>query len=149
MFVATVLMSSAAYGQTTPVAAGECFPSSHIDKVVVEMKDGTTKRGALLCLGPGSFTLAERQSVGSFELDAVQEIRKAADPVWDGAAKGASVGLVLLALCAGHCPAEAVVRTAVGYGVFGLVLDAIDTNRDTIYRPANGRRLAAAFRLKF
>src|SRR5690349_6052040 len=109
MFVATVLMSSAAYGQTTPVAAGECFPSSHIAKAVVEMKDGAATRGALLTLGPRSFALGERKFVGGVVLIVVQEIRKAVGPGWGGVGKVASVGLVLLVLWAGECPDGAVV----------------------------------------
>jgi hypothetical protein len=164
-----VLLSTSAYAQTpntNPVrldadaASEECWPSSHIDKVVVQMADGTTKRGSLLCLGAGNFTLAEQQAVERFKLDDVRQIRKAADPVWDGAAKGASVGLVMLALCGGNCPPEVILRTALGYGMFGLILDAIDSNRDAIYRPAavaregrggnvGGTRLIAGFRMTF
>ncbi len=69
--------------------------------------------------------------------------------MWDGAAKGAAVSLVLLAFCSSHCPAEVILRTALGYGVFGLVLDAIDTNADTIYRPSAGKRVALGFHVRF
>ena len=150
MMAALLLASTEAYAQSVPAKADQpCFPSNHIDKVVVEMVDGTTKRGTLLCLGAATLTLAERQSIGSVPLDGVAQVRKAADPVWDGAAKGASVGLLMLALCAGHCPAEAVLRTTLGYGLFGLVLDSIDTNTDTIYRPKSVPRLAAGVRVRF
>jgi hypothetical protein len=152
MLVAVLLLvGTSASAQALPAAGttADCFPSNHIDKVVVQMADGTTRRGSLLCLGAGGLTLAEKQSVGRFRLDEVRQIRKAADPVWDGAAKGAAVSLVLLAFCTSHCPAEVIARTALGYGVFGLVLDAIDTNTQTIYRPSPAKRLALGFHVRF
>jgi hypothetical protein len=151
MFVVFVAVSPAAYAQAPPLAGAvpDCFPSSHIDKVVVKMADGSTRRGSLLCLGADGFTLAEKQTVGRFRIEDALEIRKSADPVWDGAAKGAAVSLILLVFCGGDCPAETIVRTAAAYGLFGLVLDSIDTNTDTIYRPSAGRRLTAGYRVRF
>jgi hypothetical protein len=153
LMLVAVLLSVPTFANAQALPAGEatpdCWPSNHIDKVVVQMVDGTTRRGSLLCLGGGGLTLAEQQSVGRFRLDEVRQIRKAADPVWDGAAKGAAVSLVLLAFCTSHCPAEVILRTAVGYGVFGLVLDAIDTNTQTIYRPSAAKRVAFGFHMRF
>jgi len=151
IFVVVLASSATAWAQaaapsTTP---SDCWPSSHIDTVVVRMTDGTVRRGSLLCLGDQSFSLAEKSRIGRYELREVQHIRKAADPVWDGAAKGASVGLVLLAFCGRHCPGEVILRTALGYGMFGLAIDAIDTHTDTIYRASPGKRVAAAFRVGF
>ena len=148
--VMSVSMSTAASAQTTASGASpECWPSSHIDKVVVEMADGTKKTGSLLCLGSEMLTLAQKQAIQPLRLDDVRRIRKAPDPVWDGAAKGASIGLVMLVLCGGHCSGEALLRTTAAYGLFGAALDAIDSHADTIYRPAAGRRVAAGFRVKF
>jgi len=152
MLVAVLLsVSTFANAQALPAADAtpDCWPSNHIDKVVVQMADGTTRRGSLLCLGAEGLTLAEKHSIGRFRLDDVRLIRKAADPVWDGAAKGAAVSLVLLAFCTSHCPAEVILRTALGYGVFGLALDAIDTNTNTIYRPSTTKRLAVGFHMRF
>ena len=152
MLVAVLLsVGTSANAQALPAADAtpDCWPSNHIDKVVVQMADGMTRRGSLLCRGGGGLTLVEKQSIGHFRLDDVRQIRKAADPVWDGAAKGAAVSLVLLAFCSNHCPAEVILRTALGYGVFGLALDAIDTNTDTIYRPSAGKRLALGFHMRF
>lgn len=146
MVVALLSVSTTAYAQA-PVPAGQCFPSSHVDKVVVQFNDGTAHRGSLLCLGPEDLTLAEKQAIGRFRLVNVLEIRKAADPVWDGALKGAAVGLVMLAFCTPHCSGEWIARTTLGYGVFGLALDAIDTNASTIYRPSREKRLAVGFRI--
>jgi hypothetical protein len=150
MFVAVLAFSTSAYAQAPSAApAPECFPSSQIDKVAVQMADGSTRRGSLLCLGTDGFTLAERQTVGRFRLEDVREIRKVADPVWDGAAKGAAVSLVVLVLCGGNCSGEAILRSAAAYGLFGLALDAINSNTDTIYRPSAAKRVTAGFRVRF
>jgi hypothetical protein len=113
------------------------------------MADGTTRRGALLCLGTEEFTLAEQRSVSRWRLDEVERISKAPDPVWDGALKGASAGLVMLVLCGGDCPAEMILRTTAGYALLGVTLDAIDTNRDTIYGPSRAKRASIGFRVRF
>ena len=151
MFVAVLALGTSAYAQAPPPAAPppDCFPSSQIDKVAVQMADGSTRRGSLLCLGTEGFTLAERQTVARFRLEDVREIRKVADPVWDGAAKGAAVSLVLLVLCGGNCSGETVFRTAAAYGLFGLALDSINSNTDTIYRPSAPKKMTAGFRVRF
>ena len=145
LVVAMLLISSAASAQATPEPA-PCWPSSHIDKVAVEMVDGTIRRGSLLCFGTADLTLVEKSAVGRFNLADVREVRKVADPVWDGALKGASVGLVMLIF---GCPAECALRSAGAYGLIGLIVDAIDTNRDTVYRPAPGQRASLGFRVRF
>jgi hypothetical protein len=48
--------------------------------------------------------------------------------------KGASVGLVMLALCAPHCSGEGVLRVTVAYAAFGGILDAAQGNNPTIFR---------------
>ena len=123
-----------------------CVPSSHIDKVVVTTADGRTLRGSLLCLGVDELMLAQKTAVGRFRLEEVWKVQKAADPVWDGALKGAAIGLLPLVF---GCKAECVLRTAAGYGLLGLAIDAIDTNTDTIYRSSNVRRVSAGFRMRF
>lgn len=143
--VAMLLVSSSAFAQNTSEPP-PCWPSSHIDKVTVEMVDGTIRRGSLLCFGTADLTLVEENAVGRFSLSDVRQVRKVADPIWDGALKGASVGLVMWIF---GCPAECAWRTAGAYGMLGLVLDAIDTNRDTIYRPAQGRRASLGFHVRF
>jgi len=123
-----------------------CVPLSHVDKVVVTTADGRILRGSLLCLSPDELMLAEKTSVDRFRLDEVWKIRKAADPVWDGALKGAAVGLLPLVF---GCPAECVLRSTAAYGLLGLAIDAIDTNRDTIYGSPNLQHASAGFRLRF
>jgi hypothetical protein len=133
-----------------PAAPRECWPSNHIDRVVVEMTDGTTLRGSLLCLGPVDFTLAAKDAIAHHPLTEVRRIRGAADPVWDGFLKGAAVGLIPLALCVGGhgCPpAGFIFRLMLGYGLAGLVIDAVTPTVETIYRPPAGRRAVIGFRL--
>jgi len=144
--IALLLVSTAASAQPPSDPATQCWPSSHIDKVVVDLADGTTRHGSLLCFGRDDLTVIERGSVGRFRLEDVRRVRKAADRVWDGALKGAAVGLVLAVF---GCPAECVLRASAAYGLLGLAVDAIDTNMDTVYRPAAGSRPALGFRVRF
>ena len=67
-------------------------------------------------------------------LDAVRRIRTPADPVWDGAAKGAAIPLIVWAVLCRDCRAEPFLKASLTYGVIGLTTDAIDTNRKTLYR---------------
>jgi hypothetical protein len=150
LLVSFLAAASPAFGQrVTPPAepAGACWPTSHIDKVVVQLNDGTTRRGSLLCLGSLDFAVAMKDGVTRYPLADVRQIRKAADSVWDGAAKGAATVLIPLILSRGHCPAGILLQTALGYGAFGLAIDAIDTHMDVIYRPSAGKRIAVGFRL--
>jgi hypothetical protein len=146
IFAVSAGVPALAAAQSAPSGATACFPSSHIDKVVVQMADATTRRGSLLCLGVENLTLAEKTGIGQFRLADVRRIRKAADPVWDGALKGAAIGLLPLVL---GCTAECVLRTAAAYALLGSVVDAINTNMDTIYRPTLAPRAALGFRVRF
>jgi hypothetical protein len=146
LVVGALMVSSAASAQTTAAAAGPCWPSSHIDKVVVHLEDGSTARGSLLCFGTEDLTVVEKSGVHRFRLEDIREVRKAADPVWDGALKGASLGLVMLVF---GCPAECVLRMSTGYALLGTLLDAIDTNADSVYRPGGGKRASVGFRVRF
>jgi hypothetical protein len=145
LLIGMLAVSSSAWAQSPPPAA-ECWPTNHIDKVVVQMADGTTRRGSLLCLGLEEMTLVDKSAVGRFRLADVRRIRKAPDAVWDGAVIGAAIGLIPLVF---GCPAECVLRTAGAYGLVGLVIDAVNSNMDTVYRPAAGKRAAVGFRVRF
>jgi len=144
--IGALMVSSVAWGQTVAALPAPCWPSSHIDKVVVHLTDGSTARGSLLCFGTDDLTLVDKEAVHRLRLDDVREVRKAADPVWDGALKGASIGLLMLVF---GCPAECVLRTAGAYALVGTVLDAIDTNADTVYRPRAAQRASVGFRVRF
>jgi hypothetical protein len=139
-------MSAPAWAQSSNEVPSPCLPSSHIDKVVVTMADGSARRGSLLCLGVDELTLAGADVVERFRLEDVWKIRKAADPLWDGALKGAAIGLLPLVF---GCPAECVIRTTAAYGLLGLAIDAVDTNRDTLYRSRGAQKSAIGLRVRF
>ena len=139
--------ASPAWAQSVASAPpSPCVPSSHVDKVVVTLEDRAIRRGSLLCLGADDLMLTGNAGVNRFRLDEVWKVRKAADPIWDGALKGAAFGLVPLIF---GCPAECVLRSTAAYGLLGLALDAVDTNTDTLYSSANRQRASAAVRVRF
>jgi len=146
LMISVLAIGSPAWAQSSAELPSPCVPSSHIDKVVVTMVDGRTLRGSLLCLGVDELMLAEKTAVNRFRLDEVRKVHKAADRVWDGALKGAAIGLVPLVF---GCPAECVLRSAAAYGLLGLAIDAIDTNTDTIYGSPSPQHASAGFRLRF
>jgi len=61
--------------------------------------------------------------------------------------KGAAVGLVIVALCAGECEAEYVLRGTLGYAAIGGAIDALQGNNKTIYQRQPGA--AVAWRVRF
>jgi hypothetical protein len=117
-----------------PALEDECVPNSNIDKVVVKLQDGSDQHGSLVCLGAGSLRLLQKQSMTTYKLEDVRLIRKRADPVWDGAVKGASVSLLLAILSGGDVPGNILLRTAAGYGLIGAIWDSVDGHQDTIYK---------------
>jgi hypothetical protein len=114
------------------------------DRVVVHMDEGPARTGTLLCMGPEEIMLA---GSGTLPLSKIQKIQKPRDSALDGMLKGAAVGLVILAFCAGECEAEYVLRSTLGYAAIGATLDALQGNNKTIYRrePA----AAVAWRVRF
>jgi hypothetical protein len=128
-------------------ASSECWAVA-AGRVAVRMMDGTTLHGTLLCLGKDDLVLSG-DSISKYSLDAVREIVRPADPVWDGAVKGAAVGAIILALCGGECANEYLLRAMVGYAAFGAILDGVDTHRAVLYRPGEPRRVAANVRWRF
>jgi len=147
LILSLLAIASPAWAQSSPEAApSPCVPSSHVDKVVVTLADRTTRRGSLLCIGADELMLAGEAGVNRFHLDEVWKVRKAADPLWDGALKGAAVGLLPLIF---GCPAECVLRSTAAYGLLGLAIDAIDTHTDALYRSAHPQRASAGIRVRF
>ena len=62
---------------------------------------------------------------------------KPADPVWDGAVKGAAVVLTMWGVSCGFCDAGEgnpyIWRAVGGYALLGATIDALQTHRKTIY----------------
>ena len=82
-------------------ASKECWPVT--TSQVIVRTDAGMRKGTLLCIGPDAVVLAGSDPL---PLSTVLEITRPRDGVLDGALKGAAVGLVVVALCAGECEAE-------------------------------------------
>jgi len=145
LLIVTFLVSSAsAYAQALDPAPSSCWPVATKGQVVVTRANGTTVKDTLLCMGRDEVQLA---TAGRVPLDSIQRIAKPRDGVLDGVLKGASVGLVVLALCSPNCGAEPVLRVTAAYGILGGILDAAQGNNTTIYKRGAGPSLA--WRIRF
>ena len=158
LLIAVVVLcaaTSSAYAQSAEMPAtraemeGECHAVSPTGQVHVTTSAGDTVRGTLMCLSDSRVWLLRNGRMSRIELDRVQRIRTPADPVWDGALTGALPPLLIWALlCQGDCPAEPFLRMSLTFGMVGLAGDAINTNRQTLYR-AERRTLGFRWSLKF
>lgn len=116
-------------------AEGACHAVMPTDQVLVSTAAGDTVRGTLMCLSEARVWILRDGRMSRIDLDRVRRIRTLADPVWDGALKGVIPPLLIWALlCRGDCPVEPFLRMSLTFGAIGLVGDAIDTNRRTLYR---------------
>ena len=133
---------------TASDVAHQCHPVSPTSEVVVATADGETIRGTLICLSPSHAWLARDGALSKMPLPLVRRIRTPADPVWDGAAKGAVIPLIMWAVFCHSCRAEPMLRASLAYGLIGLATDALETNRETVYR-ARGRSLSVGWTVGF
>jgi hypothetical protein len=129
--------------QTIAGSAG-CWPVTSRDQVVVHLDEGPVRKGTLLCMGPEEIMLT---GSGTLPLSTIQKIEKPRDGTIDGMLKGAAVGLLIFALCAGECEAEYVLRGTLAYAAIGATIDALQGNNKTIYRRPPGA--AIAWRVRF
>jgi hypothetical protein len=131
---------------TTATIAGSsgCWPVTSRDRVVVQMDEGPARTGTLMCMGPEEIMLT---GSGVLPLSRIRQISKPRDSYIDGMLKGAAVGLVILAFCAPECPGEYVVRATLGYATLGGIIDGLQGNNKTIYRPQP--KAALGFTLRF
>ena len=153
--LALVLVSggSASAQQPAPAAESEaarqCHPVLPTGEALVATADGETMRGTLICLSPSHTWLARDGAVSKIPLPLVRRILTPADPFWDGAAKGAVIPLIFWAvLCHSSCSTEPMLRASLGYGLIGLASDALDTNRETLYR-GRARSVSVGWSFKF
>ncbi len=130
--------------QQTIAGSARCWPVTSRDQVVVHLDDGPARKGTLLCMGPEEIMLT---GSGTLPLSKIQKIEKPRDGILDGMLKGAAVGLVIVALCAGECEAEYVLRGTLGYAAIGGAIDALQGNNKTIYQRQPGA--AVAWRVRF
>lgn len=144
LFLATMSSAFAQQSATGTIAGSStCWPVTSRDQVVVHMDDGPARKGTLLCMGPEEILLT---GSGTLPLSRIQKIQKPRDSELDGMLKGAAVGLIIVALCAGECEPEYILRATLGYAAIGATIDALQGNDKTIYqRP----RPAVRFRLRF
>ena len=130
-----------------PAAEGECQSVSPTDQVVVNTAAGETVRGTLMCMSESRVWLLRDGGMSRIDLRRVQRIRTPADPVWDGAVIGAAIPLIFWAILCHDCSADGMLRVTATYGAIGLVADAVNTNRRTLYRARPS--LAVGWSLKF
>ena len=128
--VMLLIAGSGAYAQTNGASSSSCWAVAIKGQVVITMNDGSRQKGTLACLGATEVVLA---GSGAIPIESIMRIDKPRDGILDGVLKGASVGLVMLALCAPHCSAEGVTRVTVAYAAFGGILDAAQGNNPTVF----------------
>ena len=132
----------------TTAADGDCLSVSPTGPVVVDTSAGPTIRGTLMCLSENGAWLLQEGRVAKIPLDDVRRIRTTADPVWDGAVRGAVIPLIFWAVLCHGCPPEPMLRSALTFGLIGLVTDAVDGNRKTLYQ-GGGRSLSVGWTFSF
>lgn len=123
-----------------------CHSVSPIEEVVVTTASDGSVRGTLMCMSDAKLWLVRDGQMSAITLDQIHRIRTPADPVWDGALKGAVIPLIVWAVLCHDCRADPFLRMSLTYGAIGLVTDAIDTNRRTLYRgPRRSLRVGWGF----
>ncbi len=147
MFVilSLLVLATPASAQSTP---GSCAPvgSGRVDVVT----SSGTLRGTLFCLDADDVTLLRDGELVRTPLTSVRRIVKPADPIWDGAVKGAAGVLTIWGIACGFCGAGDIYpwRAVAGYAVLGATIDALQTNTRTIYS-GGGRSASLQWRVRF
>jgi hypothetical protein len=129
-------------------ADAECLAVSPTSQVVVDTWAGPTLRGTLMCLSADNAWLLQGGGLSKLPLDRIHRIRTIADPVWDGAVKGAVIPLILWAVLCRDCQAEPMLKASLTYGLIGLVSDALETHRKTLYE-SGGRSVSFNWGFRF
>jgi hypothetical protein len=145
LFLTAFSTSALAQDSTPP-----CHPVSPTEQVIVKTHEGRTIRGTLLCLTDQDVLLTRDGRFTRTPLDSVGRIVTPPDPVWDGAAKGAAIPLILYAVFCHGCEGggEFILRSTLAYSAIGLAIDALDTNRKTLYK-GSGRSASVGWRVRF
>ncbi len=144
----TFAMLIACVGRAAAQSTTPCHPVSPTERVVITNADGTKSRGSLLCLTEDDVVLAGAAGITRQPLGGVARITTQADSVWDGAAKGAAVPLIIWAVLCRECSADPMLRVTATYALIGMTFDALQSHRRTIY---TGAKPAAtvSWRLRF
>jgi len=125
-----------------------CHPISPSEQVVVTTTEGHGIRGLLLCLDERGIVVAEEGRVRRRPIGTIRRIDRPADPVWDGAAKGADVPLIIWAVLCRQCQAEPMLRATLAYSLVGLTFDALHRGPRTIYT-GGGPSASLVWRVRF
>jgi len=133
---------------TDPAVGADCLSVSPTSRVVVDTSAGQALRGTLMCLSETGAWLVQDGRLLKMPLDDIKRIRTTADPVWDGAVKGAVIPLIMWAVLCHECSAEPWLKLSLTYGLVGLTIDALDTNRKTLYE-GRGRSLSVGWSFSF
>jgi hypothetical protein len=143
-----LVLAVAAHAQSTePPDPNRCYPIAPA-RVDVRLKDGTTTRGTIVCLGPELTVLTGGAKVTALRMSDVTRIAKPADPIWDGALKGAAVGAAVLLFCAGDCSASVAFRAIGAYSLAGALIDSVDSHTDVLYQNRS-KGISLGYRWKF
>ena len=125
-----LLVAAPASAQVAPQFCSQSVVAGRVD---VETTTGTL-RGTLFCLSADEVMLLQENTLVRAPLSTVKRIATPADPVWDGALKGASVVLAIWGISCGFCGnhPSPMLRIVGGYALVGATLDALQTNSKTI-----------------
>ena len=114
----------------------------------ITLDDGRRLRAAIQCLGADAVAVDRDGAVTRLPLSAIRRITTPADPLWDGAVKGAAIPLVLFLIVCHDCHwGGYMTRSVAAYAALGVAFDAMNTNRRTLYdRALHGPTLTATVR---
>lgn len=133
MVMALLVLASPAAAETAGAGCASNAPTTTVD---VDTIDGTI-RGTLYCLSPDEVSILRDGMLVTTPLSQVKRVVKPADPVWDGAVKGAAVVLTMWGVSCGFCDAgpgnRYIWRAVGGYALLGATIDALQPHRKTIY----------------
>lgn len=135
----------------TPVLAQQAAPSvchgTSPVRVVLTPVAGASFKGTLLCLAGDQVILARDGRVTATDLALVRRIETPADPIWDGAVKGAAIPLIAWLIFSDRSEPEWMLRSVAAYASIGTVIDSLNRNQTRIYD--RGPRASLGWRIRF
>jgi hypothetical protein len=131
MVVAMVAMPVWANGQDAAAEPNRKLRLARGFFVAVIDADSREWQGRLVDVGKNAITVEIDALPRTFELVQVRRVDAHGDRVWDGVLKGAVFGGVIAGAFFGG---RAIPGAVVGYGLVGLVIDAVNNGRHTVYR---------------
>src|SRR5688572_11112654 len=144
--LAVLLVLAAAPVFAQDAVSPACQGTSPV-RVVMTPVDGPSFKGTLLCLSGDQVVLARDGRVTATDLASVRRIETPADPIWDGAVKGAAIPLIAWLVFSDGSQPEWMLRSVAAYASIGTVLDALNRNKTRIYD--RSPRAAVGWRIRF